>query len=89
MPPHEELERLIGTAVVDGGFRATLLESPEAASEGFDLTPEELAALVSANARTLEELAAHLYAWIVQAPQPRRAAVRWLLDNQRTTRIAV
>ena len=89
MPPHGELERLIGTAVVDGEFRAILLESPEAALEGFDLSPEELDALVSANARTLEELAAQLYAWIAQAPRPRRAAGRWLFDNQRTTRMAV
>ncbi|MGE5619445.1 MAG: Franean1_4349 family RiPP [Sphingomonadaceae bacterium] len=90
MGPHKELERLIGAAIVDGEFRASLLESPLAAAAGFDLAEDELAVLDSAGADSLEELAAHIYAWITKATTPKRVtAARWSLDGHQAARIAV
>ena len=92
MPSHKELERLLGTAVVDGEFRASLLESPAATAlaSGFGLSPEELEALRSADVGSLEELAAHLHAWITKAPKPRRAqTTHWTLDGHQSARMAV
>ncbi len=90
MPSHKELERLIGAAIVDSEFRASLLESPAAAASGFNLSAEELDALSSADTSSLEELATFLYAWITKAPKPRRASFgRWSLDGYQAVRIAV
>lgn len=90
MASHKELERLIGAAIVDGEFRTSLLESPLAAASGFDLSAEELAALDSAGANSLEELAALIHAWITNAPNPKRTvATRWALDGYQAARIAV
>ncbi len=90
MPSHPELERLIGTAIVDGEFRASLLESPTTAAADFSLSAEELDVLSSAAGDSLEELAAHLYAWITMAPKFRRApAIRWALESYQAARIAV
>ncbi len=80
--PHLNLERLIGTAMIDTQFRATLIGSPIAAAKGFELSDEELDVLASANAQSLEDLAAHVHAWITRAPKPRRSAVpRWTLGE--------
>lgn len=90
MPPHKELERLIGTAIVDGEFRASLLHSPAAAASGFDLSAEESAMLSSADSGSLEELAAYIHAWITKAPKPRRvASPRWTLEGYQSGRVAV
>jgi pimeloyl-CoA synthetase len=44
---HEELERLVGRAILDLKFRERLFADPEKAirEEGFDLTEEEMASL--------------------------------------------
>ncbi len=90
MPSHKELERLIGAAIVDGEFRASLLDSPLTAASGFSLSAEELDALGASDAGSLEELAAHLYAWITKAPKPRRAlSTRWTLEGYQAARVAV
>ncbi|MHB1158878.1 MAG: Franean1_4349 family RiPP [Chloroflexota bacterium] len=90
MASHKELERLIGAAIVDGEFRMSLLEAPLAAASGFDLSAEELAALNNAGASSLEELAAHIHAWVTNAPKPKRTvATRWMLDGYQAARIAV
>ncbi len=90
MPPHANLERLIGAAIVDREFRAALLDAPVEVASGFGLSGEELQLLESANASTLEELAGYIHAWISKMPRPRRAAPRrWALDGLPETRVAV
>lgn len=55
----EELERLIGRAVLDPEFRERLLVDPEKAiqEEGFDLTPEEVDLVKSVDKEKAETLA--------------------------------
>jgi len=90
MPLHRNLDRLIGTAIVDRAFRASLLESPLSAAEGFDLSSDELDILRSASADTLEDLATHVHAWITNAPTPRRAVPpRWVSEDYHLVRVAV
>jgi len=77
---HSNLERLIGTALIDQEFRSALLTSPTAAARGFGLSEDELGDLGSVHVETLEELAAHVHAWIVRAPKPRKPALaKWTL----------
>jgi hypothetical protein len=47
MATQKEMHELLGRAVADAGFRASLVEDPEKAAKeaGFDLTEEQLAAL--------------------------------------------
>ncbi|MGQ9459441.1 MAG: Os1348 family NHLP clan protein [Anaerolineae bacterium] len=54
------LNRLIGTAVVDKAFRARLLADPGTAAQGFDLTPEEYRLRASLRAHSLAEFAQKL-----------------------------
>ena len=51
MATEKEIHELIGRAVVDADFRASLVENPEQAVKeaGFDLTDEQLAALKRAD----------------------------------------
>lgn len=53
----EDLERLIGRAVMDKDFRERLLADPEKAiQEGkLDLTPEEIAALKTTDPQAAKE----------------------------------
>ena len=55
----EELERLIGRAILDPEFRKRLLVDPETAiqKEGFDLTPEEVELVKSVDKDKAETLA--------------------------------
>jgi len=66
------LEEIVGHAIIDRDFRAGLLNGKRARliSE-FDLTPEEMRALMSIRADSLEAFAGQLYNWI-EAQQPRR-----------------
>lgn len=90
MPSHGNLERLVGAAIVDGEFRASLLDSPLSAASAFGLSAEELAMLESAKASTLEDLAAHIHAWVTNAPKPRRMTFpRSALEGYQAARIAV
>ena len=92
MPPlsHGNLERVIGTALIDRDFRGDLLRSPADAADGFDLSEEELAVLSSANAASLEELASYVHAWLTRAPKPKRAATqRWPLQGYDAAQVAV
>ena len=54
----EDLERLIGRAVLDAQFREMLLDDPETATRqgGFDLTEEEIAHLRSIDAEKARAL---------------------------------
>ena len=49
------LEKLV-TAMADESFRRKVKENPEAALAGYDLTPEEKAAIKSGNTAKLREL---------------------------------
>lgn len=50
------LEKLVQTAMADESFRRKIKENPEAALAGYDLTPEEKAAIKSGNTAKLREL---------------------------------
>ena len=90
MLPHANLERLIGTALVDREFCAALLRSPVEVAIGFGLSDEEVGILKSASASTLEDLAGYIHAWMNQAPQPRRGANRrWAVEGYPLARVAV
>ena len=90
MHPHKNLEKLIGTALIDGQFRGNLLLSPQGAASGFDLSDEEVVVLSSANTNSLEELAADVYAWITRAPKPRKMpAFRWMPEAYEGALVAV
>jgi hypothetical protein len=55
----ENLERLVGRAVLDPKFRERLFADPERAirEEGFDLTPEEVELVKSVDKQKAETLA--------------------------------
>ncbi|HEX2922402.1 MAG TPA: Franean1_4349 family RiPP [Chloroflexota bacterium] len=90
MPPNKNLERLIGTAVVDREFRAVLLRSPLSAAQGFDLSSDELDILRGACTDTLEDLAAHVHAWVMKAPaHGRPSSSRRLAGDSLLARVAV
>jgi hypothetical protein len=58
------LSQIIGTAVIDDGFRATLLKNPESALAPFDLEANELRAITAIRASTLEQFAEGLVSWM-------------------------
>ncbi len=90
MSLHTELERLIGTAIVDGEFRANLLESPISAAAQFNLSAEEIQALRSASTTSWDEFAACLHDWIREAPKLRHTPTsRWNPEEYVVKRIAV
>jgi hypothetical protein len=55
MATQKEIHELIGHAVADADFRASLVEDPEKTVKeaGLDLTPEQLAALKQADLKGL------------------------------------
>jgi hypothetical protein len=59
------LTDLLGGAIVDRQFCATLLRNPQAVLAKFDLSHEEREAIVSIRAISLDDFAAQLYAWMV------------------------
>jgi hypothetical protein len=56
----EAVERIIGKAVVDSQFREALFADPDRVLGSFELTEEELAALKTIDAETMETLAGTL-----------------------------
>jgi hypothetical protein len=56
----EAVEAVIGKAVLDGEFREALFANPEEMLAGYDLSEEEVAALKSIDAETMETLAGTL-----------------------------
>lgn len=58
------LSQVIGTAVIDGGFRRTLLRNPERALAAFNLEANELRAISSIRASTIEQFAEQLFTWM-------------------------
>ncbi len=61
---YEELQAVVGTAIVDAGFRDSLLSNPSSAVDAFDLSAEELHALRSIEANSLQSLASQLEVWM-------------------------
>ena len=56
----EETRKVVSRAVMDEEFRNTLFSNPDKALEGYDLTPEEINALRSIPAETIDEFANNL-----------------------------
>jgi len=56
----EALQTVIGKAVADDKFREALFANPDKALAGYDLTQDEVAALKSVDAETMESLAGSL-----------------------------
>ena len=56
----EAVETVIGRAVLERDFREALFASPEDALADYDLTSEEVAALKTIDAETMEALAGTL-----------------------------
>jgi len=63
---HEALQAIVGTAIVDSAFRRNLLNRSPEALRLFELTPEESAAVLHIDARTIEGFARELHGWITQ-----------------------
>lgn len=72
---HEQVELVVGMAVIDSEFRRRLLTAPGAAIQDFDLTPEEIRAITSIRARTLEEFARKLCRWLARPQRRQRRAL--------------
>jgi len=66
------IEEVIGHAIIDGEFRASLLNGKRARLiEPFDLSPEEQQTIMSIRAESLESFARQLDGWIeAQRPMP-------------------
>ena len=58
------LSQIIATAVIDAGFRSTLLSNPESALAQFDLEANELKDISSIRATTIEQFAEQLITWM-------------------------
>ncbi len=58
------LSQIIGTAVIDVGFRSTLLSNPESALAQFSLDAHELRDIASIRASTIEQFAEQLIKWM-------------------------
>jgi hypothetical protein len=64
---HAALSQVIGTALVDDGFRRVLLRNPREAVAPFNLASDELCALTRIRAQTLEQFAEQLVNWFSEA----------------------
>ena len=60
----ESVERIIGRAVTDADFRQRLIDNAAEACKGYDLTPDELAALEALDADSVKQFAGTLDARI-------------------------
>ena len=58
------LSQIIGTAVIDVGFRRTLLNNPKTVLAEFDLEASELRDIASIRAATIEQFAEQLITWM-------------------------
>lgn len=65
---YESLQAVVGTAVIDSGFRKALLNgSRRRVISTFDLSPKEIDAVMSIRADSLEQFAGQLDQWITRA----------------------
>jgi hypothetical protein len=58
------LSQIIGTAVIDDGFRSMLLANPKSALAQFDLEASDLSDISSIRANSIEQFAEKLIAWM-------------------------
>ena len=58
------LSQIIGTAVIDDGFRSRLLANPRSALAQFDLEAKDLVDISSIRAATIEQFAEQLISWM-------------------------
>lgn len=58
------LSQIIGTAVIDNGFRSALLSNPRRALAQFNLDATELSDLAAIRATTIEQFAEKLIVWM-------------------------
>jgi hypothetical protein len=58
------LSQIIGTAVIDDGFRSMLLANPQSALARFDLEASDLSDISSIRASSIEQFAEELIAWM-------------------------
>jgi hypothetical protein len=58
------LSQIIGTAVIDRGFRSMLLANPQSALAQFDLEAKDLSDISSIRASSIEQFAEKLIAWM-------------------------
>jgi len=66
--PHESLQAVIGTAVVDSEFRKALLNgSRRYVIQRFNLSRDEFDAVMRVHADSLEQFAGQLDRWILRA----------------------
>jgi len=63
---HEALQAVVGTAIVDSTFRRNLLDRSPEALRRFELSPEESAAVLRIQARTMDGFARELHGWITR-----------------------
>jgi len=65
---YESLQAVVGTAVIDSGFRKALLNgSRRRVISAFNLTHEEVDAVMGIRADSLEQFAGQLDQWICRA----------------------
>lgn len=70
---HASLSQVLGTALIDDGFRRVLLRNPREAVAPFNLASDELSALAHIRAHTLEQFAEQLVDWFAQTDKTCRA----------------
>jgi len=68
---YENLQAVVGTAIVDSTFRRRLLNRSLEALKPFDLSSEEVDAIRSIHADTFEGFASALNRWIVDRAEAR------------------
>ncbi len=61
---YEELQGIVGQAIVDAEFREALLDDPTRVLGAYDLTPEEYRVISNIHCRTLQGFAQALDSWI-------------------------
>jgi len=60
---HASFSQVLGTALIDDGFRSVLLHNPREALAPFNLASDELSVLTRIQAQTIEQFAEQLVAW--------------------------
>ncbi len=63
---HASFSQVLGTALIDDGFRRVLLHNPYEALAPFNLASDELSVLTRIQAQTLEQFAEQLVAWFAE-----------------------
>jgi len=58
------LSQIIGTALIDDGFRSALLSNPRIALARFDLEANEIKDIAAIRATTIEQFAEQLIVWM-------------------------